>query len=248
MGITTQVGWEDLGYTVEGDFRRVGEPMVLRRRDDDQQHPLDRDAELARAAGQLLLIKTFRRDADEVSWVADQVLADLGRGLQPSDVFVTALGGDREREHLAALQAALGGRGVAAWVPGEDPDGTTFRREGHVTVSNIHRAKGNEAWKVYATRFQCGTRPLSWKQETELHKRNEAFVALTRARAWCVATGQEGPIFEELRRAIEQQPELRFPAFTRRQLQRVLDERDDGVRPAASQLTGQPDLFTTPSK
>jgi hypothetical protein len=51
-------------------------------------------------------------------------------------------------------------------------------------------------------------------------------VALTRARVWCVATGLEGPIFEELRRAVEQQPVLKFAAFNRRQLQRVLDERE----------------------
>jgi hypothetical protein len=70
------------------------------------------------------------------------------------------------------------------------------------------------------------TQPQRWKNEDELHKRNEAFVALTRARVWCVATGQEGPVFEELRRAVELAPELVFPAFNRRSLRRVTDETE----------------------
>jgi hypothetical protein len=61
-----------------------------------------------------------------------------------------------------------------------------------------------------------------------LHKRNQAFVALTRARVWCVATGLESPIFEELRTAIGQAPELAFPAFNRRSLKRVIDEVGNG--------------------
>jgi superfamily I DNA and RNA helicase len=93
-----------------------------------------------------------------------------------------------------------------------------------VTLANIFQAKGNEAWKVYAARFHMATRPLAWRGEEELHKRNQAFVALTRARLWCVATGLEGPVFEELRRAVAQAPELVFPAFNRRSLRRVTDE------------------------
>jgi hypothetical protein len=37
--------------------------------------------------------------------------------------------------------------------------------------------------------------------------------------------GAEGPIFEELRRAVEQAPELVFPAF-RQPLRRVTDDGD----------------------
>jgi hypothetical protein len=45
-----------------------------------------------------------------------------------------------------------------------------------------------------------------------------------------VATGLEGPIFEELRTAIGQAPELVFPAFNRRSLKRVMDEVGDGEK------------------
>ncbi len=99
-----------------------------------------------------------------------------------------------------------------------------FRQEGCVTISNIFRAKGNEAWKVYACRFDRATKPLKGIHETEMHKRNEAFVALTRARIWCVATGLESPIFAELQHAINQYPNLTFPAFNRNSLKRIPED------------------------
>jgi superfamily I DNA and RNA helicase len=113
---------------------------------------------------------------------------------------------------------------VQIWRPGEGDDDARFFADGRVTLANVQRAKGNEAWKVYATRLHYTTQPLGWKSETELHKRNELFACLTRARAWCVATGQESPVFEELRRAVDMAPELTFLAFNRSVLRRVLGD------------------------
>ncbi|MGA1283777.1 MAG: DNA/RNA helicase, partial [Prochlorothrix sp.] len=101
-----------------------------------------------------------------------------------------------------------------------------FRMDGKITISNIFRAKGNEAWKVYVCRFQYVNSPLAWKNETEVEKRNEAFVGLTRARVWCVVTGLEDNIFDELDQAIKTPPNLSFPAFNKRSLRRVTDEAD----------------------
>lgn len=155
--------------------------------------------------------------------MARQVADDLKRGFNPTDLLITGVHGENDREHLNKLSEELHRHQVKTWLPGEDTS-TDFRRPGHVTLANIYRAKGNEAWKVYATRMHYATEPQKWKNETELHKRNEAFVALTRARVWCVATGKDGPLFEELRRAIATAPEIVFPAFNRRSLVRDTDE------------------------
>jgi len=100
-----------------------------------------------------------------------------------------------------------------------------FRLENHVTLSSIYRAKDNEAWKVYVTRLHNVNQPLKWKKETETHKRNEAFVALTRSKVWCVVTGLEGyPIFDELNIALEQYPKFTFPSFNKASLSRATDD------------------------
>jgi superfamily I DNA and RNA helicase len=122
------------------------------------------------------------------------------------------------------VKKALARHGVAASVAGHDTNPSQFRDPGKVTLASIFRAKGNEAWKVYAARFHYVTNPQVWKKETELQKRNEAFVALTRARLWCVVTGLHDPVFDELRAAKEMYPRLTFPAFNQATLRRVMDD------------------------
>jgi superfamily I DNA and RNA helicase len=234
QGVTTKEGWRDLGYEVEGDFRKTGTPIKVHRPAEMQRHPVDRIPGLQQQAGCPLLLKTFNYEAAEAEWVADQVRADLEAGLQPSDLLVTAIAGDHDQEYLEGLADAIKRRGVKVWVPGSAQEDTLFRMKDHVTVANLNRAKGNEAWKVYACRFHYATRPLEWRQQEELHKRNEGFVALTRARMWCVATGVEGPIFDEMRRAVEQQPYLSFAAFTQGQLRRRFEETAELAEPQAA--------------
>jgi superfamily I DNA and RNA helicase len=156
--------------------------------------------------------------------VADDVKA---KGFRPTDLLLTALTGEGEKEFLDLLQRRIEARGLRCWRPGSEEHSTDFRREGCVTLAKIFEAKGNEAWKVYASRFHYAAVPLRWRGEEEVHKRNQAFVALTRSRAWCVVTGIESPIFEELRRAALKAPELVFPAFNRRTLKRVTDEEEE---------------------
>ena len=141
--------------------------------------------------------------------------------------MITALCGDYEKNYLYELQNELDQHGVDSYIAGVDGNRSIFRKDDCVTISNIFRAKGNEAWKVYACRFHYATQPLGWKQENELHKRNEAFVALTRARVWCVATGIDSPIFDELQQAIEQYPDFTFPAFNKTSLKRLTEDEGD---------------------
>lgn len=66
--------------------------------------------------------------------------------------------------------------------------------------------------------------------EKEIHKRNEAFVALTRARVWCVVTGLNNPIFDELEEVISmvrnEPPNLTFPAFNKNSLKRITEDEE----------------------
>ncbi len=222
-----------LGYEVlEGDFSpssvKAGKLIKITRPAETSPHPIDQeDFDLREALGTPLIIKTFSNEFQEQEWIAQQVANDLKQGLEPSDIMITALCGDYEKNYFRDLQAALKEYGVKSCIAGVDTNPNDFVKPGYVTLSNIYRAKGNEAWKVYACRLHYATRPLAFKQENELHKRNEAFVAITRARLWCMATGLEDPIFNELRKAKEQYPYLIFPAFNQKSLKRILDEQDD---------------------
>ena len=229
QGVTQQKDWKDLGYEVtDGDFRSVGKPVTITRSRASSPHPIDQDNfDLKDALGTSLTIQPFNTEREEREWIAQQVAQDIKLGFDPWDIMITALSGDYEKDYLYALQNALEQQGIDSYIAGVDGNRSIFRKDDCVTISNIFRAKGNEAWKVYACRFHYATQPLKWKQEEELHKRNEAFVALTRARVWCVTTGIDSPIFDELQQAIEQYPDFTFPAFNKTSLKRLTEDEDN---------------------
>ena len=119
---------------------------------------------------------------EQIQWIAQQIEEDLKLGFDPWDLMITCPTGDNETQYFETLKSKLSRRGIQSVIAGVDTDQDIFRIDKCVTLATIFRAKGNEAWKVYACRFHYATQPLAWKGESELQKRNEAFVALTRAR------------------------------------------------------------------
>lgn len=227
QGVSRKDEWEKLGYVVEeGDFASVKNNVTVKRK--KIAHPIDRsNFPLKEALGESLNLKVVQNGKEEHQWIAQQVANDIKLGMKPEDIMITALSGDYEKQYFNAMKKSLKQYGIDAYIAGVDGPPDVYRQAGHVTISNIFRAKGNEAWKVYACRFNYATCPLDWKQETELHKRNEAFVALTRARIWCVVTGVESPIFDELRQIVAQYPKLTFKAFNKKTLERIMDDEDE---------------------
>ncbi len=67
-----------------------------------------------------------------------------------------------------------------------------------MTVSQIHRAKGNEAEMVHVVGFD-----LVARDEGSVNLRNGLFVALTRSRGWARLSGVgEHSMCEEMRRVL----------------------------------------------
>ncbi|NHN43095.1 ATP-binding domain-containing protein [Halorubellus sp. JP-L1] len=222
QALTTQRGWESLGYEVErGDFRRHGEPVEVVRPDAHSPHPL-RDREAARP---FLSVSRAHSRAGEVEHVADAVAADVHEeGLAPEEVLVVPLGdvGD-SRDFGDRVADALAKRGVDAnrvWKGNVDD----FREDGAVTVSRINRAKGNEAASVHVAGVD---RVADDDRRADLvTRRNELFVGLTRTQAWASLSGVDHGVFDEVERVREQAtgpfPALEFPAPTPDDLDRRL--------------------------
>jgi superfamily I DNA and RNA helicase len=227
QGVSNQREWKDLGYTVlEGDFLSNKKKIKIER--PINMHPVDQvDFPYKDAIGDILKIESFDNEEDEQGWISQQVANDLQQGLQPLDIVITAICGDSEKLYFQKLKQTLSNYGIPAYIAGVDDNRDIFQKDGCITISNIYRAKGNEAYKVYACRFHYATQPLSWKEENELHKRNEALVAITRAKIWCVITGLESSIFEELRQYKAQFPYLIFPSFNAKSLKRVTDNLEE---------------------
>jgi len=211
--ITRQKGWRDIGYEVSGDFRETGETVTLTRPAEYSPHPLQETPE----AGPFVTFERFDDRDAELAFVADGVESDVREeGLDPEEILVVPLGDPSPARDLGhELGSRLEDRGVDAnvvWQGNRD----VFKREGEVTVSQIHRAKGNEAAQVYVLNLEAVERD-TW-QSNPVGNRNELFVALTRSRAWCTVTGagETESVFDELAEAVaettEPDPEITFPA------------------------------------
>lgn len=221
--ITTQQGWQAIGYQVDGAFDVPGGPIVLTRPAENCPHPLD-----ATPLGRpLLKAEPFESREAELGDRARQIISLCQRGGAPDEVLVVFPGPMRQKRFIEAdmkgLAALLEDAGIPCHIADDHP--SEFRRAGAVTLSRIHRAKGNEAAFVYVV----GLDRLA-EDEARVESRNQLFVALTRARGICRVSGRRpkaDALLEEIGRAIEANGRLTF---------RVPGK--DGVRP----LDELPDL------
>ncbi len=229
QGVTRKEDWTALGYqVVEGDFSpgsvRIGQEVVLERPQSTSGHPVDMDDfEPKINQGSLLDVHVTRSSTDDTNLVSREIQRDLECGLRPEDIAVVCLSQDIEVLHKIADQ--LKTVGIKS-LPLNNDHRDGFRIPGHVTLSSIRRAKGNEAYKVYALNMHMAGAPYAGTVEKEMMARNQAFVALTRTKLWCVALGREGAIMSELSLAKEQGGRLVFPAFNQSSLRRSLEDSE----------------------
>jgi len=229
QGVTRKEDWTALGYqVVEGDFSpasvRLREKVVLERPQSTSGHPVDMD-DFEPKIDQLSLLDVHVTHSvtDDANLVVREIQKDLECGLRPEDLAVVCLSQDnKDLQVLGRLADQLETVGIKSLQLNNDHrDG--FRMAGHVTLSGIRRAKGNEAYKVYALNMHMAGAPYAGTVEEEMVARNQAFVALTRTKLWCVALGRDGAIMSELLEARAQGGRLVFPAFNQSSLNRSLE-------------------------
>ncbi|AJF28067.1 hypothetical protein SG26_20195 (plasmid) [Haloarcula sp. CBA1115] len=214
QAITTKPGWENLGYeVVDGDFRRTGEDIRIRRPEENSPHPLSEHEE-ARPFVRFSAAETKR---EEIELIAESISQDItAHGLDPEQIMVILL--DRETQEDAdeptdRLDEASADDIVfnRVW----DGESSVFAVDDEVTVTRINRAKGNEAAMVYISGLEHVDNVSSG--QSLVRRRNQAFVAMTRTRGWCHVTGTGScDAFDEMRSVLDgvtaDEPEMLFPA------------------------------------
>lgn len=235
QAITTKEGWENIGYELlSGDFRRTGEPIELTRPREYSPHPLQD----TQAAKPFVTVDAYENKRSEIENVARQIRNDIReQNLAPEEILAIPLGDyKRKQQQGKKLFEELERRGIDAyrvWADSPEQGGeidadAVFTQEGKVTLSGINRAKGNEAATVYLLGLEEVENDT--RRKNVVQRRNEAFVAITRSRAWCHITGVEddSEVFEELQRILDQfgtggDPVISFPAPNPQELQHEME-------------------------
>jgi len=201
-GYTRKEDWEGIGYEVEGEFTARGNPIRLRRPAEYSPNPIT-----AHWNGQLATFKAYASREEELDALAHAIRRDLEEGLRPSrDILVVTLGTNgRDRALRRCVHGVLQAAGIPTYEPSairlNDPtpswpsiDPNQFWYAGGVTVSGVHRAKGNEACSVYVIGLDAVA-----ERENDVALRNHLFVAMSRSRGWVALSGLgDAPLYREI--------------------------------------------------
>lgn len=206
-GLTRKDEWESIGYEVQGAFRE-GQEITLHRPPANSPNPIP-----TLWGEPVIQFNTYSSRQEEFTVLAENIKHNLEYdGLKPSrQILVLIIGNFYEAMKLETYVAEfLMQQGIDIFVasavrlnqlnpkyPSNDPDSFWF--EGGVTISRIHRAKGNEADMVYV----IGCDSVA-KNESNINLRNQLFVGLSRARGWVSLSGTgHYPMYDEIRKVIE---------------------------------------------
>ena len=205
-GYTNKKDWEKIGYQVEGSFNN-GKIITLSRPSENSPNPVPQIWKKP-----VLEFNIYQNREAELMALAEKIKYNIEHDkLNPSrNILVVVLGASRQEamELEIKVGAFLLEQDINIYIPSatnindlkrNDRNRNQFWHEEGITISLIHRAKGNEADMVYV----IGVDKIA-KNESKINLRNSLFVALTRARGWAVLSGiSDYPMYQEIRQVIK---------------------------------------------
>ena len=202
--LESQDHWEDIGYVVKAGAFVEGSQIVVERPEENSLKIIsDRSG-----YDQIVQLHSFESMQDEAQHVATSISSDLADGLDPEDVIVVCVDDRNAKSYLSEIERALHKHKVHCNNLHSDSFGIRdFTAKERVTLSTVHKAKGNEAFMVYVV----GVDAVMYNPD--VRRRNMLFTAMTRAKGWVRLSGMgEGAerCAVELQRAKEHYPALVF--------------------------------------
>ncbi len=186
--------WEDIGYhVVEGDFVTGSATVVERPRENSLTSISN-----ASPVDDIVKVHVASDFNEEVRWIIESIRSDLSDGLRADDIMIITVDDRNAKTDLTVVGSMLCKHGIrfnnihmAGFGEYE------FSQDEHVTLTTVHKAKGNEAFAAYVMSVQAlYPRPT-------VRERNMLFTAMTRAKGWLRVVGS-GAQAAECRTEIEQ--------------------------------------------
>lgn len=173
--------WRDLGYEVRSGQLVEGERVDIKR--PEKNSPSSISAK--NSIDQLVSCVVYPTANAEISGVAVAIERDIrNEGLNPEDIVVLCTDDRYARLYFQELSRQLAKKSIATNNLSADSfAGEFFTKEKAVTLTSVHRAKGNEGYSVYV----MGVDALFHRPT--VRTRNMIFTAMTRAKAWLQITG-----------------------------------------------------------
>lgn len=234
--------WGDIGYIVhKGDFTE-GSPTEIERPAENSLTTISENQD----RNEIVKAFSYASFAEEIEATIRSIKDDLAEGLRPEDILVITVDDRNAKNYLSVISRELASLGINSNNIHEDSYGIRdFHKDEYVTLSTVHKAKGNEAFMVYVV----GVDAL-FKSFVGPRERNMLFTAMTRAKGWVRVSGIGQGAKEcksEITKALKEFPYLRFDSPSQEQIKiirRDLAKKDSQKQAAERKLDEILDFFT----
>lgn len=173
--------WKRLGYKVKAGELDFNKEVELVRDPESVPEFFERLLN----PNEVIQFKTFESNIEQYEWVAFEIKRLIeAEDLQCSDFLIIIPDTYKNKSISARILIALQKQGLSGRVPGVNSSRDSLFTEDMISITHIHRAKGNEAPVVFVIDSEYCNEGRDLKQ-----KRNILFTAITRSRAWTYVCG-----------------------------------------------------------
>jgi superfamily I DNA and RNA helicase len=190
-----KVSWSAIGYEIKHGNLQKGENTVIFR---PQENSPNRIAEIYTGNQSIISAIEFSQREDELEWVVNSIHKDVtDEKVRPEDIIIISLDSRHAKEYFTNIQSKLLLKNIRSTIPGLIDESYEFAEPNCITLSTVHRAKGNEAPVVYIISFD-------WLYDyiEEVENRNKAFTSISRSKGWVRITGS-GKQMQEVKKEID---------------------------------------------
>lgn len=173
--------WNDIGYKLINGKLEEGSKVVIERPVENSLETISNHFHI----NEIIRFNVCEDMPKEIDTCVENIIKDIENGLLPDDILVIVADDRYAREYLTSIQLKLAKKGIKSNNIHSDKFSIKdFSIDRHVTLSTIHKAKGNEAFSVYVV----GTDSL-YSLIPSIRERNLMFTAITRTKGWVTISG-----------------------------------------------------------
>ncbi len=193
--------WEDIGYHIKGGVIEDGREVSLSRDNDTSPSFLEAHSPIS----DLIKFKSFKTSRDEAAWVVEDIVKNLREEeLKYQDIMIIHPNPKYTKTYVSDIRVMLMERGIKSHIVGVQTSPDDFFQEDSIAITQIYRAKGNEAAVVYVINADLCVDGINLSS-----KRNILFTAITRSKAWVRVCG----IGDEMDRLITEYEKVKNNKF-----------------------------------
>jgi len=233
--------WTDLGYEVVSGNFTIGSEVVVQRPAKNSPLAIS-NYEEETGLIEYFVAGNYER---EVKWIVKSILQFVKEGLKPEDILVIALDDFNARNYFESITEGLETKGIGTNNILLNPyNSLSFTVEGKVTLSTVHRAKGNEAAAVLVIGIDA-----LYRNRRSRFARNRIFTAFTRSKAWLRVSGigeHAAYYCNEIDRAMADYPNMKFIQPNLQQvetIQRDISQRSTKIKRLQKEYAEQLELL-----